>query len=47
MGLPAYEVDVPTRSTTQPGLEGVHVINCRFQLRSYTTHRTDPHRIGK
>ncbi|MFG2856718.1 hypothetical protein ACGFZ9_39700 [Streptomyces mirabilis] len=25
MGLPYYEVDVPTRSTNHPGLSGVHV----------------------
>ncbi|QIB49516.1 hypothetical protein [Streptomyces aureoverticillatus] len=25
MGLPYFEVDVPTRSTDEPGLRGVHV----------------------
>lgn len=34
MGLPVYEVDVPTRSTTQPGLEGVHVFTGRAASRS-------------
>ncbi|MGW5609404.1 hypothetical protein ACWEWI_25530 [Streptomyces sp. NPDC003753] len=34
MGLPVYEVDVPTRSTTQPGLERVHVFTGQADSRS-------------
>jgi hypothetical protein len=34
MGPPVYEVDVPTRSTTQPGLEGVHVFTGQADSRS-------------
>ncbi|WP_041822851.1 hypothetical protein [Streptomyces davaonensis] len=34
MTLPYFEVDVPTRSTTQPGLSGVHVFTGRADSRS-------------
>lgn len=34
MHLPYYEVDVPIRSTTQPGLRGVHVFTGPADSRS-------------
>ncbi|MFI1177869.1 hypothetical protein [Streptomyces melanogenes] len=34
MGLPYYEVDVPTRNTAQPGLSGVHVFTGPADSRS-------------
>ena len=34
MGLPYYEVDVPTRSTNHPGLSGVHVFTGPADSRS-------------
>ncbi|MCX5097706.1 hypothetical protein OOK36_55720 [Streptomyces sp. NBC_00365] len=34
MGLPYFEGDVPTKSTAQPGLEGVHVFTGRADSRS-------------
>lgn len=34
MTLPFYEVDVPTRSTAQPGLSGVHVFTGQADSRS-------------
>ncbi|MGY1503637.1 hypothetical protein ACW4TU_44975 (plasmid) [Streptomyces sp. QTS52] len=39
MGLPYYEVDVPTKSTAQPGLEGVHVFTGRADSRSAAVQR--------
>jgi hypothetical protein len=34
MGLPYFEVDVPIRSTTRPGLSGVHVFTGPADSRS-------------